>query len=373
MRIPPFKLERFFALYEFKVEILLSSSDCESLAMSELIGMAAPETRQMWDTLRLGYTESPGHPGLRAEIARQYAGIPADNLVVMAPEEAIFIAMHTLLEPGDAVVAVAPAYQSLQEVARALGCPVTLWPLAPTASGWQMDLDALERSLSPRTRLLVLNFPHNPTGFLPTRAEFEAVLALAGRHGITVFCDEMYRLLEHDPAARLPAVCEVYETGVSLAGLSKSFALPGLRIGWLAAQDPALAQRWLAFKDYTTICSSAPSEILAIMALQNSGPILSRNRGIVLHNTALAEDFCRAYPQFFEWIPPQAGSIAFPRWCGAEAVEDFCRNVLEEQGVMIVPGSLFDYPGNHFRVGLGRKNFAEGLARLRQQLMTRPA
>jgi aspartate/methionine/tyrosine aminotransferase len=364
MPIQPFKLERYFALYEFKVQYLLSPSDCEALSLAELLQMAAPESRQLWDELKLGYTESPGHPLLRGEVARLYQRIPPDQVVIAAPEEAIFVAMNTLLAPGDHVIAISPAYQSLYEVARSLGCSLTPWALAPAAGGWQLDPDSLERLVTPQTRLLVVNFPHNPTGYLPSRGELDAIVVFARRHGLYIFSDEMYRLLEYHAAARLPALCDLYEKGISLSGLSKSFALPGLRVGWLAAQETALVGRWLAFKDYTTICNSAPSEILGVIALQAGERILARNLELVRQNLALAEGFFAAHPAHFEWLPPRAGSIAFPRWIGGGPVEPFCQRALDEQGVMIVPGSIFDFPGGHFRIGLGRKNLGEGLARL---------
>jgi aspartate/methionine/tyrosine aminotransferase len=364
MSINPFKLERFFARYEFKVKYLLSSSDCESLSMAELIQMAAPESLEIWQGLRLGYTESPGHPLLRSEIARLYHQITPENVLVAAPEEAIFVAMQTMLNAGEQVIIVSPVYQSLYEIARSIGCEVTPWQLEPMDNGWRLDFDKLEHSLTPRTRMLVINFPHNPTGHTLTRAELEAITRLARKHDLYLFSDEMYRLLEPDPAIQLPAVCDIYEKGISLSGLSKAFGLPGLRMGWLATQESALIGRWLAFKDYTTICNSAPSEILGMIALQNKARILKRSLDLVRENTSIAERFFARYKDRLAWFEPQAGSIAFPEWLGGGSVEQFCADVLDAQGVMIVPGSLFDFPGNHFRIGLGRKNFGEALERV---------
>ena len=365
MTIAPFKLERYFALYEFKVKYLLSPSDCESLSMAELLQMAAPASLELWQGLRLGYTESQGHPLLRDEVANLYRHVPAENILIAAPEEAIFVAMQTLLRPGDQLVAVSPAYQSLHEIARSIGCEVINWSLEPAPGGrWQLDLGRLEASLTPRTRMLVINFPHNPTGYTLTRAELDALIGLARQHDLYLFSDEMYRLLEYEPGVRLPAVCDLYEKGISLSGLSKSFALPGLRIGWLATQEGALMQRWLAFKDYTTICNSAPGEILAMIALQNKEQIIRRNLAIIQENIASAEQFFARHARQFTWFSPRAGSVAFPEWLGAGTVEQFCQDVLEKQGVMIVPGSLFDFHGNHFRVGLGRRNLPEALVHI---------
>jgi aspartate/methionine/tyrosine aminotransferase len=367
--LTPFKLERYFAQYEFKVQYLLSASDCESLGLHELLALADPDSLVQWEQLRLGYTESQGLPALRAEVAQLYQTLTPDQVLILTPEEGIFIAMHAWLEPGDHVIAIAPAYQSLSEIARSIGCTVTPWTLTPQGSGWRLDLDQLARSFTPRTRLLVINFPHNPTGYLPMRAELDAILDLARQHGVYVFSDEMYRLLEHDPARRLPSVCDLYAKGITLSGLSKSFALPGLRMGWLATRAPDLMERWLAFKDYTTICHSAPSEVLALVALRAKDILLERNLRLIQTNLALVGSFFAQYPTLFKWLKPDGGSIAFPAWTGPGSVEAFCQAILEEQGVMIVPGSIFDFPGQHFRLGLGRLNFGEALACVRRYLL----
>jgi aspartate/methionine/tyrosine aminotransferase len=369
MPLAPFQLERYFALYEFKVKYLLSPSDCESLSMAELVQMATPASLELWQELRLSYTESQGHPLLRREVAGLYQHIPPENIIVAAPEEAIFIAMQTLLRPGDQVMAISPAYQSLHEIARSIGCEVNKWSLKPATDGkWQLDLNQLEDRLTDRTRMLVINFPHNPTGYTLSSNELDSIIVLARKHGLYLFSDEMYRLLEYAPAMCLPPVCDLYEKGISLSGLSKSFALPGLRIGWLATQESALMESWLTFKDYTTICNSAPGEILGIIALQNKERIVRRNLDIIRENITSAEAFFGRHMQNFSWFSPKAGSVAFPEWLGDGPVEQFCQEVLEKQGIMIVPGSLFDFPGNHFRVGLGRRNLPEALAHVEEYL-----
>jgi aspartate/methionine/tyrosine aminotransferase len=370
MHISPFKLERYFAQYEFKVRYLLSPSDCESLSMGELLQWADPDSLTLWNDLRLGYTESPGHPVLRAEVSRLYQTVAPDDVMIAAPQEAILVAMHALLGPGDHVVSIFPAYQSLYEIARAMGCEVTPWAFELGADGWRLDLNQLERVLTERTRLLVINFPHNPTGYLPARSEFESIVELARRRGVYILSDEMYRLLEYDPNRRLPAMCDLYEQGISLSGLSKTFALPGLRLGWLVTRDRDVMERCLAFKDYTTICSSAPSEILGIMALRARDALVARNLALIQHNLKIAERFFAEHPDRFVWIRPHAGSIAFPRWTGGASVEQFCQGALDGPGVMIVPGSMFDFPGNHFRVGLGRRNLPEALERVGNYLKT---
>jgi aspartate/methionine/tyrosine aminotransferase len=366
MRITDFKLERYFAEYEFKVRYLLSASDCEALALAELLGMADADTLALWHHLKLSYTESQGHPRLRSEVAALCQTIRTEDVLIAAPEELIFIAMNALLQAGDHVIVTFPGYQSLYALAEALGCTVTRWPLEARAGQWRLDLDFLTDHIRPETRLLVINFPHNPTGYLPSPSEFEAIMAIARQRGIAVFSDEMYRLLEYDAAARLPSVTAIYERGIAISGLSKSFALPGLRIGWLTTRDQDLLARCIAFHDYTTICNSAPAEILGIMALRAQERILARNLAIIRGNLALFAQFCARNADRVEYLPPQAGSVAFPRFVAGQPVRQFCRDVLDRQDVMILPGDVFEHTGNHFRVGLGRADFPEALARVEE-------
>jgi aspartate/methionine/tyrosine aminotransferase len=365
-KLPEFKLERYFGQWEFRARHLLSPSDCESISVAELLALADADGARRWRELRLGYTESQGHPALRAEIAGGYATIAVEQVLVAVPEEAIFIAMQALLAPGQHVITVHPAYQSLYDVARATGCAVSPWPirLRPDGAGWTFDLDELAGLIRPETRLLVLNFPHNPTGYLPDAATLHQILDLASRHGLLVFSDEMYRGLELAPAARLPAVCDLYENSVSLSGLSKAYGLPGLRLGWLASHVPGFIPACLQIKDFTTICHSGPSEVLGLIALRAGDRLLARNLALVQHNAALADNWFSQRAALFQWLRPQAGSIAFPAWRGPGAVEALCQAALDHEGLMVVPGSIFDFPGPHFRVGLGRQSFPEALVLL---------
>ena len=239
MRPEPFALERFFARTEFTARHLLATSDCEGLALEELLALANPDLLAQWHGLRLGYTESEGASELRAEVAGLYESVSGDAILVSAPEEAVFLFMNALLDPGDHVVCTFPGYQSLYQLAVSLGCEVSFWEPRENAR-WRFDPRRLESLIRPHTKLVVWNFPHNPTGALPSQEEFRAMLDAAAKVGAWVFSDEMYRLLEPSPEKRLPAAVDRYERAVSLAGMSKVFGLAGLRIGWLAAHDQGL-------------------------------------------------------------------------------------------------------------------------------------
>jgi aspartate/methionine/tyrosine aminotransferase len=366
VKIPDFALERYFARFEFSTPFQLSASDVESVGIEELLALADAEARQLWSSLRLGYTESQGHPALRAAIASLYETIGADNVLVFSgAEEAIFAFHSVTLAPGAHAVVTWPAYQSLFEVARAAGAEVTLFRLRHE-DGWAFDAEAFCSELRATTRVVVLNFPHNPSGALPDRRRFERAVAEAERRGAWVFSDEVYRWSEQDEQDRLPAAADLSPRGVSLGVMSKSFGLPGLRVGWIATRDRALLERLAAYKDYLTICASAPSEILALIALRARQPILDRNRALLVSNLArLAEFFARRTDRF-DWVRPRAGSVAFPRLRGRQAVAEFATRLRETEGVLLLPGDLFGHPGNHFRIGFGRRNFPEALGRLQR-------
>jgi len=364
MRIEDFELERFFARYEFAVRHLLCASDVEGWAMADLLALADPETAALWHGLGLGYTEAPGHPLLRAEIATLYEGIAPDEVVVFSgAEEAIFATLNVLLGPGDHAIVVWPSYQSLYAIARAAGADVTLHELR-AADGWSIDLGLLRRQVTPRTKVIVVNVPHNPTGALPDVATYRAVADIAAEAGATLLSDEVYRFLEIDPLDRLPAGAEVGPHGVSVGVMSKSFALAGLRIGWLASHDTRLLDAAARFKDYTTICASAPAEILALIALRARDAVLARSRSIVDANLVLLDGFFARRPDQFGWVRPRGGSIGFPELRAGVPIDRFAEDLVAAEGVLLAPGSIFGHPGNHFRIGYGRTDLPAALAGL---------
>ena len=365
MRIAEFALERFFARWEFAVEHLLCASDLEGYPMRELLDLADDEARGLWDRLTLGYTESTGHPLLKREIASLYDGlVPEDVLVFAGAEDGIFCLMNVTLGPGDHAVVTWPGYQSLYEIGRATGDDITLHELHED-TGWALDLDLLRRQLRPTTRLIVVNAPHNPTGMLPDRATFEGLVALAEEAGAHLLMDEVYRYLEFDEADRLPPGAEATARGVSLGVMSKSFAMAGVRIGWLATRDRDLLARCAAFKDYTTICSAAPSEILALIGLRARTAVLARSRGIVAANLGRLDAFFDEWADRFTWVRPRAGSVGFPRLTvPGLSIDDWTAGLVEAEGVLLLPGSQFGFGGNHFRLGFGRTDLPVALERL---------
>lgn len=366
MELPPFKLERYFAKYEFNTEYLLCSSDCESMSIADLLAFE-PDAAEKFQNVWLGYTESQGSPRLRAEICKLYETIePEDILVHTGAGEAIFLFMFAAFQPGDHVIVHSPGYQSLAEVARAAGCDVSPW-LAREENNWALDLDELRQLLRKNTKAIVINTPHNPTGYLMSRGDYDTVHKFAQENNLLVFSDEVYRESEYDPATRLPAGCDYGEHAVSLGVTSKTYGLAGLRIGWIATKNKQIYDKMASLKDYTTICNSAPSEFLAEVAMRNRHRLVERNLDIIKHNLTVIDDLFARHSSLFTWVRPRAGSMAFPHYLGGN-VEEFCDQLVKEAGVLLLPGSVYDDSQNHFRLGLGRKNLPQAVERLEQFL-----
>lgn len=334
--------------------------------MLDLESGAKDSFQELW----LGYTESEGAPSLRREIARLYSTIQPDQILVHSgAEEAIFLFMHAVLQPGDHVVVHSPCYQSLVEVARGIGCDVSLWR-ASEREGWALDLTDLRASLRPNTRAVVVNMPHNPTGYLMTPDEFSELNRLTHERGIPLFSDEVYRESEYDVADRLPPACDINENAISLGVMSKAYGLPGLRIGWIATHNAEIRTRMAGLKDYTTICSSAPSEFLAELALRHRQQIVKRNLDLIARNLTVLDGFFAKHADRLFWRRPKAGPIAFPRLVGDD-IEAFCHELATTAGVLLLPGTIFDDRENHFRIGFGRKNLPEAILRLEDFLISR--
>ncbi len=367
MRIKAFKLEEYFAKYEFNVKYTLCSSDCESFSVDELLTLekdSLKELKEVW----LGYTESIGNPYLREEISKLYSNInPEEVIVFSGAEEAIFIAMNVLLKKDDHIIVQYPGYQSLYEIANAIGCKVTKW-LMDDKNNWELDLQFLESNITKSTKCIVVNFPHNPTGYLPTKDFYTRIINIAKKNNIYILSDEVYKFLEYSETNRLPSACDIYDKGISIGVMSKAFGLAGLRIGWIATKDKALYEGIASFKNYTTICNSALSEFFATLALRNRTIIINRNLEIIANNLILLDDFFNNYGDFFNWIKPKAGSIAFPRLLANIGVEVFCLNLLKEKSVLLMPSTNYDYGDHYFRIGFGRKNMPEALKKLEEYI-----
>lgn len=362
MKLNEFQLERLFAHFGPKAKHMLSATACESCSMKEILKMADPECKKLWDNLDMGYTDYRGHVKLREAITSEhYKTLSADDVLECVPEEGIFIFMNTMLDAGDEVIALQPSLPSLHEIPRALGCSVIPWLLEAKDWGWKLDLDFLLRNISPKTKMIILNIPNNPTGFMPTLTDIYRIAEIADRFGAFVFSEETYRGMEHDPGAELPSVADIYSRAVSLGGVNK-LGLAGSRVGWLASQNRSVIGKCLAYKDYTTLCPSSSSEILALIALRNNRTLVARSHKIILENLDLARGFFESKPEWFQWIEPNGGSTAFPKLMSPFKVGELSDRAMQDAQIMLVPDRPFGINQNRFRLGFGKRDFGQALA-----------
>ena len=368
MKINDFKLEVFFGKHEFTAPYLLTQSDCASMSINDLLNFE-PGAKEAFLEGGLGYTEVPGNPALRKVISDLYTKMTPENIIVHAgAQEPIFNFMNVILDKGDHVICQFPIYQSLFEIPSSIGCEVSKWSIEQEENGWVMDVKKLEQLIKPNTKLIALNSPNNPTGYTFTKEEIAAIVEIARKHDIYVFCDEVYKGVELDGDKR-PWFADCYEKGVSLGVMSKAYGLAGLRIGWLATRDKELNKQLIKMKHYTSICSSGPSEFLSIVALKHSDEILERNVDIIKSNLKIAEEFFMRYPNLFEFNRPMAGPIAFIKMNIATPIAEFCDTLVEESGVLLLPSSIYSFQGQYFRMGFGRANFVESLKKFEDYLI----
>lgn len=371
--LPDFRLETHFSKWEFKARYHMTASDAESMSLPDLLSMASPEDRAGFENMWLGYTETYGAPDLRAAIAQTFAKQNAEDILCFAgASEGIFAANHVLLEKDSHAIVVTPNYQSHETMPLAI-CEVTGVPLDPN-DNWSLDIDRIAAAIRPNTKLVTINFPHNPTGAILPLERYQALITLCLKHGIYILHDEIFNGLGASDAEHLPYIADEYERGLSLGVMSKSYGLPGLRVGWIACQDREVLSKMERLKHYLSICNSGPSERLTMIALKNREKILARNCAIVDENLPKWDAFFARHADLFEWQRPDGACMGFPRYKGSYGVEAFCASLVEESGVLFLPSTVYSSelgatPTDRFRLGFGRRNLDEGIAALDAHLM----
>ncbi len=357
MKIEPFALERWLTRHELHVMYDIAESGILPLTVGELLTFEEPmqraNTLDRLLNMPLGYSEAVGTHDLRSLLASTYTACEPDQILVTTGAiEANFLLFNVLLDPGDHVVAPYPAYQQLYSVPRAIGCDVSLWTIRPE-TGFRYDVDELEALVTPRTRLIVVNTPHNPTGAMLDASELRRVYALADSVGATVLCDEAYRWLDVPGGDSFaPPVFDLGQRGISVGTVSKPFGLPGLRLGWMAAPRETIAKCW-AMRDYISLSPGKLSDALALLALKHRDKIVARNRKIIVANLAAAERWIADHADILSWTPPRGGLLALLRYQLDIPSLVLADKLAGDYGVMLAPGSVFGYEQT-LRIGLGQ-------------------
>lgn len=354
----------------------LSNSFAQPLRNEELVALSLArgdkDIVDMYHKHSLGYTPNGGSYDLRHEISKLYGPlISAENILVFGGAQVALQTAAIALASHCHSIVFTPGYQSVQDAPLMAGSKVTKIRLRPE-NGWQIQLEEVEAAIRDDTRYMVLNEPYNPTGILMSKELQLKLKELAQRHGITILCDEVYRLLEHDEGDRLPAMADLYEKGLSCVTLSKPWGGCGITIGWLALRDLQVRQQLVDVQYFNTACPSRASEIQAIMTLRASDTILRKNIEIIRRNKALLDRFFSDYPDLFQWCRPNAGAIAFVKFKGPLTSEEL-GDELAAAGIGIKPAYCFadeliaagchDYD-DFFRIGFGEEKFPQALEAL---------
>jgi aspartate/methionine/tyrosine aminotransferase len=368
MRVEPFAMERLQSTYENEVEFNLSESGVHPLRLGDLVHDTAARDALLAEALR--YTQTNGTPALRAQIAAMYPGATEGHIVVTnGGSEANFVATWNLVEAGDEVLMMVPNYMQMRGLAQAFGAVVNDWPLVNDGARWQMDVDALDRAVSPRTRLIVICNPNNPTGARFDAGDLDRVAAVAARHGAWILSDEIYRGAERD-GRESPTMWGRHDRVIVTSGLSKAYGLPGLRIGWVVGPPTIAAALW-SHRDYTTIAPGALSDVLARRALEPARrtAILARTRGILNQNFPIIASWLDGHGSLFSYAPPDAGAIVYPRYHHAINSTELVTRLRQEKSVLVVPGDHFGMDG-YLRLGFGEQSeyLRQALDRVGQML-----
>ncbi len=380
LNLPDFKLETYFSKWEFTAEHHLTASDAESMTTAELLALGTDEDRAAFDNLHLGYTPTWGTRAVRNAIAGIYSSLAEEDILAFAGAgEALFWTMQLFVEPGDHVIVNVPNYQTIESIPIATGVDVEglpLWTGAGADLEWILDLDRFESMIRPETTLVSVNFPNNPTGFVPDHETWLAFNELCHARGIRVISDEVYRGVEIDPTKTIAAAADINPSALTISVTSKAYGLPGLRVGWVASQDRHALAALERAKHYTSICNSAPGEALTVIALTHGSTILDKNRAIVAANDIAVTDFMARYPNLFEYRSPNGGCVTFPRFLGEEGAAAFCTAAVEQSGVFLLPHTVYtsalaDVPTDRFRIGIGRTDVPQSLEALGRHLENR--
>ncbi len=371
MKLDPFAMERMQSTYENLVDFNLSESGVHPLRLGELVDDEAAREALLNEPIR--YTQSNGTIPLRISIAAMYPGATPDHIeVTNGGSEANYITTWHLVEPGDEVVLMVPNYMQTWGLARAFGATVKAWPLTLTGSPerWTVDLDALDRLVTPKTKLIIICNPNNPTGARFEAADLDGICAIASRHGSWILSDEIYRGAERD-RRETPSVWGRYDRAVVTSGLSKAYGLPGLRIGWIAGPKALLATLW-SYHDYTTIAPGALSDALARRALEpvRRAAILERTRAILNANYPMITSWLDSHEGLFSYAPSDAGAIVYVRYHHPINSTTLVTELREKKSVLTVPGDHFGMDG-YLRLGYGDEPdyLRRGLERLHDLLV----
>jgi aspartate/methionine/tyrosine aminotransferase len=358
VKLSVFRQEEFFEDYEFSCELMLALSGAQPMTAAELTEIVGGERPNLdWE---VGYTPSSGYMELREAIAALNPPARADNVMVtVGAIEALLILSNLLLDPGDEVVCLWPAYQPLHELASGAGASVRFVRLEAERD-FAIDLAEIEAAVGDRTRVVLLNVPHNPTGQTITPEDLRELARRLEPRGVYLVVDEVFREMRSDHP---PSSWDGQENLVTIGSMSKSYALPGLRIGWLVA-NPELVVRARQFRKYTSLNPGSRDQQWALAVLEHRDAVLARSWRITEDGVDIAARWLTDHEEDFDFVAPPAGGLFFPRLKRDVPTLDFCGDLVHATGVLLAPGSVCYESEGYLRLGAATPELAAGLDRL---------
>jgi aspartate/methionine/tyrosine aminotransferase len=349
MRLKTFDLERIQSLWENHVDINLTESGLHPYNLKELLPQT--EIDRLLD-LRLGYGQTNGSIELRQTISNLYPGTNEENIIVTnGSAEANFIAVWSSLNPGDELVLMYPNYMQISGLADAFGVKIKPFYLKEELD-WAPDIEELKQQITPKTKMISVCNPNNPTGATFSTEIMDQIISIAKAHDIWILADEIYRGAELD-GNMIDTFHGKYEKVIVNGGLSKAYGLPGLRLGWLAGPQPEIEKAW-KYHDYTTIGPCILSNDIANLVLKSPlrEKVLGRSRQILNENLKVLTEWINNHKDLFHFVPPKAGGMAFIRYNADINSRELSTRLRKEKSVFIVDGDCYGMD-HYFRIGFG--------------------
>jgi capreomycidine synthase len=368
-KIAPALLESWMRDYYFNTEIDIGSSGVENFSLSELCKLTNL-TQEELNNVVFHDSSSLGSLPLRQAIATRWSnGDPEQVMVTHGSSEANFLIMNGLLDAGDEVVVLDPCYQQLFSIAESIGCQLKRWQLR-CENNFAPDLEEAKKLITPRTRIVVVNFPHNPTGASLTQQEQNELIEVVAKVGAYLVWDAAFADIVYD-GVPLPNPNLHYDRSISMGTFSKCYGLPGLRFGWCLASSEVL-ELFVHLRDYMTLHLSPMIELIAQRVVENADNLLSIRLQQARTNLDILSGWAEKHQEFVDWSPPQGGVCTFLGLRDISNSEAFCHHLASVCKILLVPGTCFNHP-SHVRLGFGgaTSDLKEGLSRLSKTLITK--
>ena len=363
MKIKPFAVEEWMNAWEVGAKYNIAETCVDSISMNDLFELTGEDKTEFLNRLcarRLSYGDIEGLPEFRKGVCGLYKTLNIENIVpTHGASGANHHVFYSLISPGDRVVSIMPTYQQLYSIPESYGADVQILHLSKE-NNYLPDLEKLRRLVTPKTKMICINNPNNPTGALMSEQMLREIVEIASSADAWILCDEVYRHLSQEDDW-CPSIVDLYEKGISVSSMSKVFSLAGLRLGWIATHDMSVVKSCLSHRDYNLVSCGVFDEMLAAAALKHRDKLLERSRKIVRENLQILDDWVGSEPHV-SYVKPEAGTTALVYYDLDISSYEFCEEMYKKTGAFVTPGDCFEVP-HSMRIGYayGKQDLIDGL------------